>query len=707
MKPISIYILLFSLVSYTWAQNDTLLLAEISRPSEGLKPQLGSEKYMDFGVEFPIKKTYNFSLNKTQNNLYSKVLKVSTEDAMSINFLFEDLKLDSNTSFEISNENNQFLGPYTKSSLTKNGNFLSWPLEGNTLYIRFYSNEASEVSLHLHHIVYGLTENLSRSFGQSGACNVNINCPEGSDWQTEKRSVVMLLNGAGTRYCTGALVNNTAEDGRPYILTARHCNVSGNSSFLFNYESPDCNLIDGPTMQTIQGADVRASWSVSDFTLVEMHHLPEESYFAYYSGWDKSGTVSDSATGIHHPRGDIKKISKDYDLLADSCYVCPTPDADYWLVRKWDIGTTEPTSSGSPLYDRNHRIIGQLRGGQATCVNSIKDYYGKLSTSWEGGGTPESRLKDWLDPLGLNPSYLDGKSSINPNPNASAKVSYFKGTATYQCSDSTTLHLSLINTGNVPISKVCAWFNDIDITECKQDTWYFGDEITLQTNYDNLNPGINSFRVKITIETLSGNTIEIDTLCTIDRIPGSAMQIETQYDLYPTETIWYVINSVGDTLMIENGAAVLQSEKTIREVCLPDDCYTLRIKDSGNDGICCNFGSGYVKVKDANGNVVFETSNFKSEVNWNFCFPFAQYPTNELYLFPNPSLDFVNVLVPQKFADKDLELIVTDILGRIVTKKPINTKYLHTFDVTNWAKGVYVFYVKDKKNKAFAKFVKN
>ena len=184
MKPISIYILLFSLVSYTWAQNDTLLLAEISRPSEGLKPQVGSEKYMDFGVEVPINKIYNFTLNKTQNNLYSKVLKVSTEDAKSINFLFEDLKLDSNTSFELSNENNQFLGPYTKSSLTKDGNFLSWPLDGNTLYIRFYSNEASEVSLHLHHIVYGLTENLSRSFGQSGACNVNINCPEGSDWQT-------------------------------------------------------------------------------------------------------------------------------------------------------------------------------------------------------------------------------------------------------------------------------------------------------------------------------------------------------------------------------------------------------------------------------------------------------------------------------------------------------------------------------------------
>lgn len=707
MKPFSIYIILFSLASFSWAQNDTLSLANIKRPTEGLKPNLGTDKYMDFGVEIPINQTYNITLNKSSKELYSKVLKIESEDARSLNLLLEDMNLDNFTAFEISNEKKQILGPYSKYDLTKNGNFLSWPLEGNTLYLRFYSNKASSIQFYLRHIVYGLTENLSRSFGQSGACNVNINCPEGTGWQTEKRSVVMLLNGAGTRYCTGALVNNTAEDGRPYILTARHCNVSGNSSFMFNYESPDCSLTDGPTFQTIQGADLKASWSVSDFTLIEMHNPPPASYFAYYSGWDKSGTLPDSATGIHHPRGDIKKISKDYDLLADSCYVCPNPNLDYWLVRAWDLGTTEPASSGSPLFDRNHRIIGQLRGGQATCVNSINDYYGKFSVSWEGGGTPDTRLKDWLDPMGVNPNFLDGKSSINPNPNASAKVSYFKGSSTYQCNDSTTLYFGIINTGNIPINKVCAKFDGVNPTICKQGNWYFGDEIILQTEYTNLKPSINTLNVKARIEMANGDTIEFDTLCTIERVPGATLQIETQYDLYPTETIWYVINSKGDTLMIENGAAVLPSDKTIREVCLPDDCYTLRIKDSGNDGICCAFGSGYIKVKDANGNVVFETSKFSSEASWNFCFPFAKYSSTELYLFPNPSVDYVNVLVPQKFADKDLELLVTDLLGRIVIKKPINTKYLHTFDVTNWAKGVYIFYVKDKKNKAFAKFVKN
>ena len=43
--------------------------------------------------------------------------------------------------------------------------------------------------------------------------------------------------------------------------------------------------------------------------------------------------------------------------------------------------TTEPGSSGS-LFDENHRIIGQLWGGGASCSNlNSPDYYGRVSNS--------------------------------------------------------------------------------------------------------------------------------------------------------------------------------------------------------------------------------------------------------------------------------------------------------------------------------------
>ena len=33
------------------------------------------------------------------------------------------------------------------------------------------------------------------SFGNSGACNINVNCPEGATWATEKRSVALIVQG--------------------------------------------------------------------------------------------------------------------------------------------------------------------------------------------------------------------------------------------------------------------------------------------------------------------------------------------------------------------------------------------------------------------------------------------------------------------------------------------------------------------------------
>lgn len=66
--------------------------------------------------------------------------------------------------------------------------------------------------------------------GTSGACEVNINCEEGADWQEQKKGVIQMIQyirnkeGEGGSYiCTASLVNNTARDKKPYVLSAFHC----------------------------------------------------------------------------------------------------------------------------------------------------------------------------------------------------------------------------------------------------------------------------------------------------------------------------------------------------------------------------------------------------------------------------------------------------------------------------------------------------
>jgi hypothetical protein len=101
---------------------------------------------------------------------------------------------------------------------------------------------------------------------------------------------------------------------------------------------------------------------------------------------------------MHHPQGDIKKICQDTDSLLTASFA----GAPCWRVASWEAGVTEGGSSGSPLYDQDKRIVGQLFGGQATCSFLFNDYYGRFDQSWTNG------LRTWLDPLGTNPTTLDG-----------------------------------------------------------------------------------------------------------------------------------------------------------------------------------------------------------------------------------------------------------------------------------------------------------
>jgi len=257
-----------------------------------------------------------------------------------------------------------------------------------------------------------------RIFGEdlgdkSGTCNNDVICPEGDPWRAEINSVaVYTLNGSWT--CSGAMVNNTAEDGTPYFLTANHCGINGSNDatmvVYWNFQSPVCGQQGGGSLADNQsGAIFRASYSNSDFCLVELEELPDPSWNVTYAGWDRSSADAPAAVAIHHPSTDEKSISFEYDQTYTTSYLSNTVPGNGTHIRivDWDDGTTEPGSSGSPLFDPDHHIVGQLHGGYAACGNDLSDWYGRVSVSWAGGGTSASQLSSWLDPLGQSPTSLD------------------------------------------------------------------------------------------------------------------------------------------------------------------------------------------------------------------------------------------------------------------------------------------------------------
>ncbi len=239
----------------------------------------------------------------------------------------------------------------------------------------------------------------------SGACNIDVVCPEGDAWRDEIPSVAVISRGGGLN-CTGFMVNNTANDQTPYFMTANHCGYSSSSAAAslvayWNYETSVCGgTPDGTLDQFNSGAFYRASYSPSDFTLMELDSPPDPSFGVTFAGWDATGADATSAVAIHHPSVDEKRISFENQATSTTSYLGTSVPGDGTHVRitDWDKGTTEGGSSGSPLFSQNHQVIGQLHGGYAACGNNSSDWYGKFSVSWNGGGTPSTSLKPWLDP---------------------------------------------------------------------------------------------------------------------------------------------------------------------------------------------------------------------------------------------------------------------------------------------------------------------
>jgi hypothetical protein len=315
------------------------------------------------------------------------------------------------------------LGPYTAADVREHGQLWTPPLAGDSVTVELFlpaTLSGDEPGLHLGTVSHGYRfwgaagEEISPgdedspevSLG-SGACNIDINCPLGNDWQDQKRAVVRLLVG-GSALCSGSLVNNTANDCAPYVLTAQHCVETGSeaaaTTIQLNYERSGCEsggLLGG---QTLSGATLRATYGSADMSLLRMGSSLPAGHDAYFSGWSRSPLPAARSWTIHHPDCDFKKISFNDDSLINGIHW----GAEHWRVNDWEQGTTESCSSGAPLFDPDGRIVGQLHGGNSSCDNPGWDEYGKFASSWNGGGSPGSQLSFWLDPLGTGALTLDG-----------------------------------------------------------------------------------------------------------------------------------------------------------------------------------------------------------------------------------------------------------------------------------------------------------
>ena len=361
-----------------------------------------------------------------ENGLELWRLRITSADAVSLNLGFTTYSMPPGGELYLYRPDYSLIvGPYTSQDNAEHGQLWTPVVEGAEVVVEISlpASERSRLQLQLTSINHGYMD--FETAEKSGSCNVDVICSQGNSWRSQIRSVgrYTFSTGGGSALCTGALINNTAQNFTPYFLTANHClSTSGAAASVvvyWNYDCPTCRALNSPENGTPisvagfpnqSGAFLRATYAPSDMTLLELDSPVSANVNAFWSGWNRSGANASSAVAIHHPQGHEKRISFENQATTVTSYGGSTVPGDGTHVRvaDWDLGVTEPGSSGSPLFDQNARIIGQLHGGGSACGNNLPDWYGRLYTSWTGGGTSATRLSNWLDPGNTGAVTLNG-----------------------------------------------------------------------------------------------------------------------------------------------------------------------------------------------------------------------------------------------------------------------------------------------------------
>lgn len=358
---------------------------------------------------------------QVDNGQASWRLTMHSDKARSMSVSLADMQLPEQATLRLFDAQGQLWhGPFSAEQLQQHARFWSPIVPGDSLLLelRVPAAEQDRTQLHIRSIQHG--DHDWDVHSKSGSCNIDVACSTADAWTDAVRATARITIG-GQRLCSAVLLNNTAQDGKPLLLTANHCGIGEDPSMgaesvvvYWNYQTSRCGgSPDGNLRQNQTGSRLLASNAESDFALVQLDNMPRAAYDVFYAGWDAGNQAPASGVSVHHPGGDEKRISVFNQTAAPRSASVDGKRVKSWQVF-WDQGITENGSSGSGLWNSQHRVVGQLSGGTSSCSNQDSaDVYGRLNAGWQAGSSNAQRLQPWLDPQQTGQLTLDGKDSRN------------------------------------------------------------------------------------------------------------------------------------------------------------------------------------------------------------------------------------------------------------------------------------------------------
>lgn len=351
-------------------------------------------------------------------------LGIHSQNAYSINIMFTEYELPEGSQLFLYNaDQSHILGAFNHLNNSESGLLPVAPVDGDELIIEY--QEPAKAAFPGRLTIGEVNHGYRNLRGMEPAGNLpSLHCmpplacyqTNGEPHGTWGRSVVLMLID-GRTMCTGTLINNTARDGKPYLLTASHClngqfsvinpdygKIAGSIVCFFNYNSPLCNtVLRGTEEMSVASTFCRAVNEHIDMVLLEMKETPPAYYQPYYAGWNVKDAGMPPYTGIHHPQGSVKRVNicnENIDLASMTISEADFYRNAHWWVKRWNVGCTAGGSSGSPLLDAEGHVIGALSGGSSVCETPENDYYYALLHAWQPEQETTKQLKYWLNPSG-------------------------------------------------------------------------------------------------------------------------------------------------------------------------------------------------------------------------------------------------------------------------------------------------------------------
>jgi lysyl endopeptidase len=617
----------------------------------------------------------------------------TSPNASSLGITFDPFILNPGSSIILySPDRTKVLGAYTFRNMNKSGLLAISQLPGDSLIVEIQTllspKEYGHVRIASVSIGYpgdGIEKTSNDGYyGWSADCNVDINCINDPHVQMQKHSVCRLVIEKATSRvrCSGTLLNNTSENGLPYVLTAGHCisdMYSANRTiFYFDYESPYCNGPDGE-IKSISGSDLISRGDNLDFALLALYERPPIDYNPLYSGWDATGNAVDTSYCIHHPEGDVKKYAGNVNPVQTGDFNF-YDSFTHWLIPKYEEGTTENGSSGAPLFNSSDRLVGSLTGGGVECTEYIYDFYQKFENCWNDYLDPLKQLKIWLDPENtglrvlnnLDPymgaaeqlSNITGDDSlINPPYHGWGYISGHNSAGTSQYAE----HFYRNGTKYIYGAK---------INVAKAYTQRADSRITLKiwdgTDRPEIVLFVKSF-YSFELVAEEENFLRLDTLIQVDRnfFMGYEINYETPLDTFAVFTALHTDTEISNSAYAEyngtwqpltNGVEVFNASLAISPLVID-----------------------YYPPPDSQ---------------------FGEYPFGNITLYPNPTYDKLQILFKNR-VEGEILISVYDLMGNLVTQRSVvSPEPNFAFDTGILSQGIFLLKIEYPGNEFVSKIIK-